>query len=64
MIHKRGGFYHHQFQIDGKRYRGSTKSTNKAEALPACHLRSIFSADVKPDRGKVQFHSLRIARGQ
>ena len=33
MIHKRGGFYHYQFQIDGKRYRGSTKSTNKAEAL-------------------------------
>jgi len=33
VIYKRGGFYHYQFQINGKRYRGSTKSTNKAEAL-------------------------------
>ena len=33
MIVKRGEYYHYQFQIDGKRYRGSTKSTNKAEAL-------------------------------
>ena len=33
MIVKRGGYYHFQFQINGKRYRGSTKSTNKAEAL-------------------------------
>ena len=33
MIVKRGEYYHYQFQINGKRYRGSTKSTNKAEAL-------------------------------
>jgi len=33
VIYKRGGFYHFQFQINGRRYRGSTKSTNKAEAL-------------------------------
>ena len=33
MIVKRGKYYHYQFQINGKRYRGSTKSTNKAEAL-------------------------------
>jgi len=33
VIYKRGGFYHYQFQINGKRYRGSAKSTNKAEAL-------------------------------
>ncbi len=33
MIVKRGGYYHYQFQINGKRFRGSTKSTNKAEAL-------------------------------
>jgi integrase len=33
MIVKRGEYYHYQFQIDGKRYGGSTKSTNKAEAL-------------------------------
>jgi integrase len=33
MIFKRGGHYHYQFQIEGRRYRGSTKSTNKAEAL-------------------------------
>ena len=33
MIVKRGEYYHYQFQIDGKRYRGSTKSTNRAEAL-------------------------------
>ena len=33
MIVKRGVYYHYQFQIDGKRYRGSTKSTNRAEAL-------------------------------
>src|SRR5712671_6739009 len=32
MIVKRGEYYHYQFQINGKRYRGSTKSTNKAEA--------------------------------
>ncbi len=33
MIVKRGEYYHYQFQINGKRYRGSTNSTNKAEAL-------------------------------
>jgi len=33
MIVKRGEYYHYQFQINGKRYRGSTKSTNKSEAL-------------------------------
>src|SRR5712692_8870013 len=33
MIVKRGEYYHYQFQVNGKRYRGSTKSTNKAEAL-------------------------------
>ncbi len=26
MIVKRGEYYHYQFQINGKRYRGSTKS--------------------------------------
>jgi len=33
VIYKRGSVYHYQFQIDGKRFRGSTKSTNKTEAL-------------------------------
>jgi hypothetical protein len=33
MIVKRGKYYHYQFQINGKRYRGSTKSTNEAAAL-------------------------------
>ncbi len=33
MIVKRGEYYHYQFQINSKRYRGSTESTNKAEAL-------------------------------
>lgn len=44
MIYKRGGFYHYQFQINGKRYRGSTKSTNKAEALrlEAAHRMQCF----------------------
>jgi integrase len=33
VIYKRGGVYHYQFSIGGKRYRGTTKTTNKAAAL-------------------------------
>src|SRR6185437_4915899 len=33
VIFKRGEYYHFQFQMDGRRFRGSTNSTNKAEAL-------------------------------
>ena len=33
MIFKRGEYYHFQFQTNGKRFRGSTNSTNRAEAL-------------------------------
>ena len=54
MIVKRGEYYHYQFQINGKRYRGSTKSTNKAEALRleasawnACGIRNNMSNSEK-----------------
>ena len=32
-VFKNGTFYHYEFKLDGRRYRGSTGSTNKPQAI-------------------------------
>lgn len=32
-VSKRGRFYHYEFELAGRRYRGSTKRTNRQAAL-------------------------------
>jgi hypothetical protein len=32
-VSKRGRFYHYEFELSGRRYRGSTKRTNRQDAL-------------------------------
>ena len=32
-VFKNGRFYHYEFQLDGRRYRGSTGTTNKPQAI-------------------------------
>ena len=32
-VFKNGRFYHYEFKLDGRRYRGSTGTTNKLQAI-------------------------------